>query len=399
MINLRTLLAGCGLLAAATATHAAAPEGVLRFCADPDNPPFTQEKGDDRGAYVEVAELIGKQLQMKTQYTWWRSMYGKRSVRNTLLADSCDAYLGLPNDRSFLGKQVALSRPFTSVGQVVVLPKGSAFSSLDDLKGKRVAVQFRSHPQLIMATLPGFQWVTFREAEEALDAMKRGDADAAFVWGPSAGAHNKHRLGDAFQVVSVSGEGMQWQVVIGVRPSETALLQRLNGAIEALEGDIRAVMERYGFPRGNAVPINVKLLSMSPPQPTVATPQTAAVSGTSDMTATSDPGRVIKRAVTLVQAKPAEAAKGAANPEAIAAGKSEFNQHCSHCHAPNAMSPEQSRDLRRLRIRYGDKMRETAYSTISGGRNDKGMPSWKGVIGDDKIQQILVFLESVQRQP
>lgn len=380
-MKIRTLAAACGLLgAAATTCLAAAPEGMLRFCADPDNPPFTQEKGADRGAYVEVAELIGKHLQLKTQYTWWRSLYGRRAVRNTLLADTCDAYLGLPNDRGYLGKQVALSRPFTSVGQVVVLPKGVAFNALDDLKGKRVAVQFRTHPQLIMATLPGYQWVTFREAEEALDAIQRGEADAAFVWGPSAGAHNKHRLKDAYQVIPVSGEGMQWQVVIGVRPSETALLQRLNGAIEALQSDIGAVMNRYGFPIGSPVPINVKLLSEAPARHRVTT-------------------ATVRDGWLAVQAKPAEVAKAATGPEAVAAGKSEFNQHCSHCHAPNAMSFEQTRDLRRLRIRYGDKMHAVAYTTITGGRNDKGMPAWKDVISEEKIQLILAFLESVQRQP
>lgn len=379
-MNIRAFLAGCGLLiAASTPSLAAAPEGVLRFCADPDNPPFTQEKGGDRGAYVEVAELIGKQLQMKTQYTWWRTLYGRRAVRNTLLADSCDAYLGLPNDRGYLGKQVALTKPFTSVGQAVVLPKGASFSTLDDLKGKRVAVQFRSHPQLIMATQPGFTWVTFREAEEALDAMKRGEADAAFVWGPSAGAYNKRQLGDAYQIISVSGEGMQWQVVIGVRPSEAALLQRLNSAIDSLQGEIRGVMDRYGFPGGNPVPINVKLLSRAP--------------------APNDPARVVRAELLPVQARPAEVAKASSGPEAVSAGKSEFNQHCSHCHAPNAMSPEQSRDLRRLRIRYGDKMRDVAYQTISNGRGDKGMPQWKGVIADEKIQLILAFLETVQRAP
>jgi mono/diheme cytochrome c family protein len=221
--------------------------------------------------------------------------------------------------------------------------------------------------------------VTFREAEEALDAIKRGEADAAFVWGPSAGAHNKRQLGDAYQIIPVAGEGMQWQVVIGVRPSEAALLQRLNGAIDALQVEIGAVMVRYGFPSGNPVPINVKLLSQAPPP--------------------RDSARIVQTGLVPVQAQPTEVAKASSGPEAVSAGKSEFNQHCSHCHAPNAMSFEPTRDLRRLRIRYGNKMREVAYATIVNGRNDKGMPVWKGVIAEDKIEQILAFLESVQRSP
>ena len=63
------------------------------------------------------------------------------------------------------------------------------------------------------------------------------------------------------------------------------------------------------------------------------------------------------------------------------------------------MSPEPTRDLRRLTLRYGSRMRETAYATITIGRVDKGMPAWKDLLGEEGIQNVLGFLESVQRQP
>jgi hypothetical protein len=55
--------------------------------------------------------------------------------------------------------------------------------------------------------------------------------------------------------------------------------------------------------------------------------------------------------------------------------------------------------LRRLTLRYGSKMREMAYATITVGRVEKGMPAWKGLLGEEAIQNVLGFLESVQRQP
>jgi len=402
---IRSLLVAALLaVPAAAAAQQRLPDNILRFCADPDNPPFTQEQGADRGAYIEIAELIAKKLEMKAQYTWWRSLYGRRAIRNTLLSDHCDAYLGLPDDRGMLGRQVTLTRPFTRVGQAVVLPKGVAFSRLDELKGKRVAVQFRSHPQLIMATLPGYTWVTFREAEEAIDALKRGEADAAFVWGPSAGAHNKAKHGGEFQVISVDGEAMQWGVVIGVRPRETALVEKLNGAIDALRPEFDRIVERYGFPLDKPVPIDVKLLTGAGP----AALQVAVPGET--MTDVGPGVGAIDVSIRLAQAKPvapsAPAAGGGGfknpytgNAEAISAGRSEFNNHCSHCHAPNAMSPEQSRDLRRQRIRYGDKAMEVTHATITNGRPDRGMPAWKEIIGPDHILKVMAFLETVQRAP
>ena len=54
------------------------------------------------------------------------------------------------------------------------------------------------------------------------------------------------------------------------------------------------------------------------------------------------------------------------------------------------------RDLRRLRARYGDKMRDVAVSTMTEGRPTKGMPTWGDVLNAEAIGKILTFLESVQ---
>ncbi len=80
-------------------------------------------------------------------------------------------------------------------------------------------------------------------------------------------------------------------------------------------------------------------------------------------------------------------------------GRSLFNQYCSHCHGPNAIQGERPRDLRRLKIRYGDKAPEVFDSTTSKGRPDKGMPVWEGVLSDDVLWRIYTYLESVQTQP
>jgi mono/diheme cytochrome c family protein len=80
-------------------------------------------------------------------------------------------------------------------------------------------------------------------------------------------------------------------------------------------------------------------------------------------------------------------------------GRSLFNQYCAHCHAPNAATGDRPRDLRRLTLRYGDDAPAVFYSTISGGRVEKGMPPWKGVLSDDVVWRIFTFLETVQTNP
>ena len=82
-----------------------------------------------------------------------------------------------------------------------------------------------------------------------------------------------------------------------------------------------------------------------------------------------------------------------------AEGRSLFNQYCGHCHAPNAISPDPPRDLRRLKLRYGERIAEVFHVTVTHGRPDKGMPNWEGVLDERALWTIFTFLQSVQTPP
>lgn len=95
-------------------------------------------------------------------------------------------------------------------------------------------------------------------------------------------------------------------------------------------------------------------------------------------------------------AAPSPAASATSDDSTPKEGASLFNQYCSHCHGPWAEQGERPRDLRRLRIRYGDDAEEMYSTTVTNGRLDKGMPVWKGVLSDDVLRKIYAFLETVQ---
>jgi polar amino acid transport system substrate-binding protein len=344
---------GMAVLGVATAALSVAP-GVLRVCADPDNLPFSAATGATRGFYVDVAEMVAGRLGARTEYEWWHTAYGQRAVRNTLLADRCDVFFGVPDDSGFMGRQVDRTAPFLEVGYVLVLPPTFTFATLEDLKRLTVAVQFGSQPQLMLATRDGYRMATFRHVEEAMDALARGEAGAAFVWGPTAGYYNKTRSGSSWRLLPVAGSGLQWKVSAAVRKGDAPLKERIERALADLGPDIRRLAEdRYGFPL--TTPVSVE-------------PQAHA-----------NPfhGRV----------------------EVVPLGRSVFNQHCSHCHSPNAQSPEPSRDLRRLKRRYGDQRLEVYYTTVTAGRPAKGMPPWGHALNAEQIWQVWTFLESVQAEP
>jgi hypothetical protein len=80
------LLAAC----VAVSARAAPTEGLLRVCADPQNMPFSNEKGD--GFENKLVDLIADKLGLQVRYTWLPQVVGHVA---TLPDDSeCDILMG-----------------------------------------------------------------------------------------------------------------------------------------------------------------------------------------------------------------------------------------------------------------------------------------------------------------
>ena len=157
---IRGLIKHCMIAAACAAGAFWAPAATaepFRVCTDPDNLPFSKSEGPERGLYVELAELVGSRLGSPVEFVWWLSFNQRKALRNTILEDGCDAYFALPFDADYKTRGLARSQAFLDVSYAVVAPPAFKFSGLSDLKGKRIAVQFSSNPQIVLSTLGGYE--------------------------------------------------------------------------------------------------------------------------------------------------------------------------------------------------------------------------------------------------
>lgn len=360
-----------GLLISGSAACAAEP--LLKACADPDNLPFSSSAGNPKGFYLDLADHLASALGRTPEPVWHLTYFGQRAVRSTLLARECDLYIGLPADGDFMSQQVVMSKPFAVFRYALVLPAGLRVQELADLRGRRVAVQFSSPPQSLLASIEGVQTVTVLSPEEGMRALAEGRADAAYLWGPSAGYLNKYIYAGRYQVVPTEGPAMSWRIAIGFRRADGALRERIQRELDTLGPWLGEIEAKYGFP--GAAPMRVA-------------------------TATDQPVRVVRVAAAtevLAQASVPAAKPPAANGVALAHGHELFNANCAHCHGTDAAAPEKRVDLRRLHTRYGDTMDEVFSTTVHNGRPAKGMPVWKGVISEADIASIKTYIDSVQQ--
>lgn len=372
---------------AAAATMTVAAPAPLRVCADPDNLPFSSAQGSVRGISLDIAQLVADALGRPLEPVWTVAIFGKRTLRTTLLAGQCDAFVGLPETVDFMGKRLIYSQPLFTMGYALALPAGQEVRNVAELDGKRVGVQFGTPPQSLLAGRPAVTPVTFMDPGAAIAALERGEIDAAFVWGPVAGYLNSTALASRFHVVPVAapvaGMDMQWPVGIGFARGQTALRDEVDHALAGLGAAIGQVAQKYGVP-------------MQAPLSFAAAKDARFIlaAASSDDVVTMEQFAMGEQ---LAMARPS----GKLDLENIgvdaAAGRSIFNSTCAHCHGPNAEQAVTRINLRLLKHRYGEKMDEVYMTTVTHGRPSKGMPNWSGIMSDDDFVKIRAFLHAVQQ--
>ena len=358
------------LTLAAPASSAGAEEAnPLRLCADPTNLPFSSDNPSTPGFYLEIGQALGQALGRPVAYSWYKSYFGKRTVRVTLLGKQCDAMIGLPRSEDFMGPAVIFSKPILTETYALVSAKGGNIRSIDDLKGKRVAVQYLSTPQNLLAQRDEIEKVTVLSPEEGMKVLDQGKADIAFIWGPVAGWLNKTEYNGRYEIQTTEGPGLSWQAAIGFAKTSSELRDQVDAALPGLEAAIAGLTVKYGFPSDTPVKFSV-----SEPATRQAVTET------------------VDRPIVLVQMTTA----AAATPEGVKLGREIFNGTCAHCHGPDAIQSERHIDLRRLQKRYGDDMREKYWTTVHEGRPAKGMPPWKEVFDDTQLDNVYAYLMTVQ---
>jgi polar amino acid transport system substrate-binding protein len=372
-------IAACLLVAWSAVADDAPP---LRLCADPDNLPFSSATAETPGFYVELGREIAHVLGRPFEPVWVPTYYAKRQIRMKLLPGQCDGFVGVPDDPSFMGPRLIFSQPIVRLGYALVAPPAMAVDGPQSLHGKRVAVQYESPPQNLLAGESDVRMVTVLSPEEAMHDLAEGKADAAFIWGASAGWLNSFVMHSAYRVVPFEGDHMQWDAAIGFPRDKADLRDQVDRALGGLRTTIDGLAAKYSFPATTLGPVAAAT------HPTQATPDGASTNGASG-------GAEPETVPPAVAATPG--APGAPpNVETIAAGRKLFNDTCSHCHGPDAVQGEQRRNLRLLRQRYGEDMPWMFMNTVTHGRVSKGMPNWSGIISNDEFEKILAFLSSIQ---
>lgn len=251
------LLSGCG-------------KPPLKVCEDPNNLPFSNAKG--QGFENRIVGLIASALGRKVQYVWWAQHRG--FARQTLGAGGCDLWPGVASGMTGL----AATRPYYRSTYVFLTraDRGLDIRSFDDprLKTLRIGIQMvgadgmhtpPAHALAERGLAANLRPYTVDDDYERpnppaaiVEAVDRGDVDAAVVWGPLAG-YFAARAAHPLRLTPVPDDGsgggpMAFDIAMGVRAKDRRLLEVVNKALGRRRDGIDRILAAYHVPVGGARP-------------------------------------------------------------------------------------------------------------------------------------------------
>jgi ABC-type amino acid transport substrate-binding protein len=209
-------------------------EGVLRVGLDPTFPPFevTSEQGLE-GLDVDLARALADEMGLEAEFVY----FGYDGLYDALSTEQVDVLISALVIVPGRTRDFAYSEPYFNAGEVLVVPSGSPVVEMADLNGRRLAVELGAQGH-VEATqwakrLPGLAVLPLTGADEAINAVIEGEADAALVDGVSGRLYLKERpdsgLAYAEEPVTVEPYAMV------VRIEDEVLLENLDAALLSLK--------------------------------------------------------------------------------------------------------------------------------------------------------------------
>ena len=242
----------CTVVLFAFAGHAAARTlaevkslGTITMCANRDALPYASNKPETPGFQIEIGRAIAEGLGVPLNIEWILP----RRRANVV---NCDMLLDNINDAEVNEGRMRLSRPYQKSGLALGLRQDAEnISDFTELKkGQKIGVMINSYAAMVLGKA-GKTFSPYAFQSDMVEDLQKGELYGAAVSGATMSYYMLQHPDSGLRLVNAFDGVPQltWEVAVGLRKSDAALVDAVNEILEKLiaDGTLTRIYAKYGI--------------------------------------------------------------------------------------------------------------------------------------------------------
>jgi polar amino acid transport system substrate-binding protein len=219
--------------------------GTISLCASPETLPYASDQPGDPGFQVEIGRAIAEGLGLNLSIEW----IVPRRRANVV---NCDMQLDSVNDAAMNKGRSLLTRPYQKSGVALGVTKGATpVSDYKQLaKDQKVGVMVNSVASVVLGK-NGATLTPYAFQNDMVDELAKGQIYGAAVSIATLSyyIHTKPESGIQLAYAFDSAPELSWEVSVGLRKSDQALVDEVNKVLDKLlsDGTLTRIYAKYGI--------------------------------------------------------------------------------------------------------------------------------------------------------
>jgi len=218
--------------------------GAISMCANADALPYASNNPQSPGFQIELGRALAAALGVQLNVEW---IFPRRRANVV----NCDMLFDTVNDPAVHEGRLLLSHPYQKSGLALGLRRDAEpISDFKELKkGQKVGVMVGSIAAMVLGQA-GKSFSPYAFQSDMLEDLQKGAIYAAAVSAPTMSYYIYQRPDSGLRLARAfeSEPMLTWDVSVGLRKSDEALLAAINQALDRLldDGTVSHIYAKYG---------------------------------------------------------------------------------------------------------------------------------------------------------
>jgi ABC-type amino acid transport substrate-binding protein len=218
--------------------------GAISMCANRDALPYASNKAETPGFQIEIGRAIAEGLGVPLNIEW---IFPRRRANVV----NCDMLLDNINDPEVNEGRMRLSRPYQKSGLALGLRQDAeTISDFNELKkGQKIGVMVSSYAGMVLGKA-GKSISPYAFQSDMVEDLQKGELYGAAVSAPTMSYYILQHPDSGLRLVNAFDGVPQltWEVAVGLRKSDAALVDAVNEILEKLiaDGTLTRIYAKYG---------------------------------------------------------------------------------------------------------------------------------------------------------